>query len=52
MFPVKPDISGATSLRGLMILEKGKLEGSLEDELEVGSCTNFDAELTVSVHVD
>jgi len=52
MFAVKLDISGATSLRGLMMLGKGKLEGSLDDDLVFGSCTNFEAELTVSVHVD
>lgn len=52
MLPVRPDISGATSLRGLTILGKGKLEGSLEDVEEFGSCTNFVAELIVSVHVD
>jgi hypothetical protein len=52
MLPASPDISGATSLRGLMMLGKGKLEGSLEHVEGFGSCTNFVAELIVSVHVD
>jgi hypothetical protein len=52
MFPVKLDISGATSLKGLTMLGKGKLDESLEGKGEAGSCTNFDAELIVSVHVD
>lgn len=52
MFPVRLDISGATSFRGLMILGKGKLDGSLDDVDGVGSCTSFEAELIVSVHVE
>lgn len=52
MFPVRLDISGATSLRGLMILGKGKFEVILDEDDVFGSCTNFEAELMVSVHVD
>lgn len=51
MLPVKLVISGATSLRGLIMLGKGKFVGSLLDVVP-GSCTNFDAEETVSAQVD
>ena len=51
MLPVKLVISGATSLRGLIMLGKGKFVGSLLDVIP-GSCTNFDAEETVSAQVE
>jgi len=34
------------------MLGKGKLDGNLDDVVALGSCTNFDAELIVSAHVD